>query len=123
MISPTALIAFAIVTPAEAVAKVDAFTLVTNPLTPVQGAVAQPKVLSIVTDPGKDTADAPVVPMAPVAIAEPAERATKLITELVAVVNVKLPVVMLEPLVPAVVSYTTLAAGAPVLATNAIAPR
>ena len=29
---------------------------------------------------------------------------------------------MLEPLVPAVVSYTTLAAGAPVLATNAMAP-
>ena len=72
MILPVVYIAFAIVTPAEAVAKVPALLVVIKPVAGVQGAVVQPKVLSIVTDPGKDTVD---VPMAPVAIAEPAERA------------------------------------------------
>jgi hypothetical protein len=68
-----ALITLAMVTPAEAVAKVEALAVVRKPVAGVQGAVVQPKVLSIVTDPGNDTVD---VPMAPVAIAEPAERAT-----------------------------------------------
>ena len=72
VISPVAYRAFAIVTPAEAVAKVEALAVVINPVTGVQGAV-QPKVLSIVTDPGNDTVD---VPIEPVVIAEPAERAT-----------------------------------------------
>jgi hypothetical protein len=73
VMSPDALITLAMVTPAEAVAKVEAFVVVIKPVADVQGAVVQPKVLSIVTDPGNDTDD---VPMAPVAIAEPAERAT-----------------------------------------------
>ena len=73
VMSPDALITLAMVTPAEAVAKVEAFVVVIKPVADVQGAVVQPKVLSIVTDPGNDTVD---VPMAPVAIAEPAERAT-----------------------------------------------
>jgi hypothetical protein len=42
VMSPDAFITFAIVMPAEVVDKVDAFTLVTNPLTGVQGAVVQP---------------------------------------------------------------------------------
>jgi hypothetical protein len=65
--------ALAIVTPAEALAKLDALAVVIKPEAGVQEDVVQPKVLSIVTEPGKDIVD---VPIAPVAIAEPAERAT-----------------------------------------------
>ena len=53
----------------------DALAVVINPVAGVQGAVVQPKVLSIVTDPGKDTFGVPEAPIAPVAIADPAERA------------------------------------------------
>ena len=60
------------VTPAELVAKVEALVFVIKPVTLVQGADEQPKVLSNVTLPGNLASP---VPMARVQITEPADLA------------------------------------------------